>query len=709
MDESTTKDEAFEEARQQMVDSQIASRGVRDPRVLDAMREVPRHLFVLPQLAEFAYSDTPLPLSDGQTISQPVIVARMLEAAELSPDDRVLDVGTGSGYAAAVASRLAAHVDSIERYESLADSARHTLQEHGFYNVDVHHADGTRGWPASAPFDAIIAAAGGPDVPPAWREQLAIGGRLVMPVGASMETQQLIKVTRRSDTEFDEENLWDVHFVPLIGEQGWPEDGNETTPAKEFREPPGGMPLKQSRRQPQQQSPTQRQPQSQRQSQRQAQPRKQRQPQPLAGLIAAAARPLPEPEDASFGDAFDHLRTKRVVLLGECSHGTSEFYRGRAAITRRLVERHGFNIVAVEADWPDAAVIDGYVRSREPRTDEPPFQRFPVWMWRNEEFAAFVRWLRAHNERAADERRCGFYGLDMYSLSASIAAVLDYLDRTDPEAAQVARERYGCLTPWQKDPQVYGRAAFSAGFATCENAVVQQLQDLLRKRLEQSNGDSDRWFDAAQNARLVASAERYYRIMYRSSADSWNLRDTHMFETLESLLDSRGPDSRAVVWAHNSHIGNAAATEMGRVRNELNVGQLCRERFCDTAALIGFGTHAGAVAAASDWDGPMEVKVVRPSRDDSYEYQFHASGEARCFVDLSRGADALLRERLNEARLERFIGVIYRPETELHSHYAEAVLPEQFDGYVWFDTTTAVEPLATRATEREPDLYPFGV
>lgn len=297
----------------------------------------------------------------------------------------------------------------------------------------------------------------------------------------------------------------------------------------------------------------------------------------------------------------------------------------------------------------------------------------------------------------------------MYSLSASIAAVLDYLDRTDPEAARIARERYGCLTPWQKDPQVYGRAAFSAGFRTCENAVIQQLQDLLRKRLDEANVDGEHWFDATQNARLVASAERYYRTMYRSSAASWNLRDTHMFETLESLLDSQGPDSRAVVWAHNSHIGNAAATEMGRVRNELNVGQLCRERFGDAAALIGFGTHAGDVAAASDWDGPMEIKAVRPSREDSYEYQFHASGEPRCVVDLSNGADALLRARLSEARLERFIGVIYRPETELHSHYAEAVLPEQFDAYVWFDTTRAVEPLATRATERAPDLYPFGV
>ncbi|SEJ75048.1 protein-L-isoaspartate(D-aspartate) O-methyltransferase [Paraburkholderia diazotrophica] len=668
--------EAFDFERQQMVDRQIASRGVRDPRVLDAMRALPRHVFVPNHLTEFAYSDTPLPLAGGQTISQPFIVAKMIEAAELSPQDRVLDIGTGSGYAAAVASRLASHVDSIERDTSLAASARQTLSANGYTNIDVHDADGTLGWAARAPFDAIIAAAGGPDVPSAWREQLAMGGRLVMPIGEHRERQRLVKLTRKSATQFDEEDLGEVHFVPLIGEQGWPETDDAFAPS----------------------------PQAAHASERDGS-----QTMSLAGLIADAARPLPAFDDASFGDAFDFLAAKRIVLLGENSHGTSEFYDARAAITRRLVERHGFNIVAVEADWPDAASIDRYVRQRDGRSDALPFQRFPAWMWRNEEFAAFVRWLRSHNEPLDARQRCGFYGLDMYSLSASVAAVLDYLDRTDPEAAAVARERYGCLTPWQKDPQVYGRAASSAGFKTCEDAVVEQLQQLLRTRLDDAHEDAETWFDAAQNARLVASAERYYRMMYRSAADSWNLRDTHMFETLEHLLESRGPDGKAVVWAHNSHIGDAAATEMGRVRDELNVGQLCRERFGDAVALIGFGTHVGTVAAASDWDGPMQIKVVRPSRPDSYEHQFHASGQTRCVIDLTGTGRPQLRERLREPRLERFIGVIYRPDTEMHSHYMEATLSEQFDAFVWFDSTHAIAPLATRATERAPDLYPFGV
>ncbi|RKU02486.1 protein-L-isoaspartate O-methyltransferase [Burkholderia sp. Nafp2/4-1b] len=664
----------FEEARQQMVERQIASRGVRDPRVLDAMRTVPRHLFVPADLAEFAYSDTPLPLADGQTISQPIIVAQMLDAARLAPNDRVLDVGTGSGYAAAVAARLAAHVDSIERRASLATTARRTLAENGYRNVDVHHADGTLGWPAQAPFDAIIAAAGGPAVPPAWREQLAIGGRIVMPIGTERDRQRLVRITRTGPAQFEQEDLGGVRFVPLIGDAGWSAPDDDTAipvPA------PASIATS---------------------------------AMPLEDLIARSVRSLPDPDDPDFANAFDHLGSKRIVLLGECSHGTSEFYRARAAITKRLVERHGFNIVAVEADWPDAAILHRYatLAPDERRDSATPFQRFPTWMWRNEEFATFVQWLRAHNGGVPEAARCGFHGLDMYSLSASVDAVLDYLDRTDPDAARVARERYGCLTPWQKDPLVYGRAAMSAGFADCEDAVIAQLQDLLRERIARADGD-DLLFDATQNARLVASAERYYRTMYRSAAHSWNLRDTHMFETLENLLAAKGGNSRAVVWAHNSHIGNAAATEMGIVGGELNVGQLCRERFGDDVALIGFGTHEGTVAAATDWGAPLEIMRVRPSRDDSYERAFHRAGERRCFADLRSDVNRALAERLREPQLERFIGVIYRPDTERHSHYAEATLPEQFDGYVWFDETHAISPLSTTATERPVELYPFGL
>jgi len=300
----------------------------------------------------------------------------------------------------------------------------------------------------------------------------------------------------------------------------------------------------------------------------------------------------------------------------------------------------------------------------------------------------------------------GFYGLDIYNMSGSIEAVLAYLDEHDPEAAAVARERYGCLTPWQAEPATYGRAALTKGYAECERQVVDECRDLLERALHQDG----EMFGAAMNARLVASAEKYYRVMYYGGAESWNLRDSHMAETLEHLLDHAGPQAKALVWAHNSHIGDARATEMGRVRGEHNIGQLVRERWGGEAALIGFGTHAGTVTAADDWDSPRKQKRVLPSRGDSYERASHDSGVPRFLLDLSPGKHEALRRRLAEPRLERFIGVIYRPETERWSHYSEAVLPEQFDAWVWFDETTALEALGPQEPATGlPETYPFGV
>ena len=434
----------------------------------------------------------------------------------------------------------------------------------------------------------------------------------------------------------------------------------------------------------------------------------------VGGLIASAAEPLPEIDDPAFGAVFDRYGDARVVLLGEASHGTSEFYRARDAISRRLIERHGFNIVAVEADWPDAATIDRYVRHRPAREGEfTAFERFPTWMWRNREFDSFIRWLQRHNHGRAYERMCGFYGLDLYNLSGSMRAVIDYLEREDPELARLAQHRYGCLEPWAERPQLYGRNALIEGFARCEVGVIQMLRDMLQRQLDCYSPECDEWLDAAANARLVKDAEAYYRVMYHGSAESWNLRDTHMFETLNMILDAK-PDSKAIVWAHNSHIGNAAFTEMGQHRDELNIGQLAKEKWGAKARLIGFGTHTGTVAAADDWDEPMQVKRVRPSLPDSYERVSHDSGVPRFLLDLRDGEIGRdIREALMPPRLERFIGVIYRPDTERWSHYSQAILPLQFDGWVWFDETGAVTPLPgeQRAGEagREEETYPFGL
>jgi erythromycin esterase-like protein len=400
-----------------------------------------------------------------------------------------------------------------------------------------------------------------------------------------------------------------------------------------------------------------------------------------------------------------------VVLLGEASHGTAEFYQARAAITRHLIEAHGFRLVALEADWPDAAALNRHVRQQATQPeDATAFQRFPTWMWRNREMDAFLGWLRSYNEARRPEERAGIYGLDLYSLQRSMRAVIDYLDRVDPEAAAVARRRYGCLAPWAQEPARYGRMALSSGYPLCEKAVVQILRELLEHRLAYASpGDEHTYLDAAQNARLVSDAEAYYRAMYYGAAESWNLRDRHMFETLEHLLHAHGPDAKVVVWAHNSHIGDARQTEMGQSRDELNLGQLCRERFGDEVALLGFGTHTGTVAAADNWDEPMQVMPVQPSLADSYERLFHDAGVPRGLLDLRAGQHADLCERLLPQRLERFIGVIYRPDTERWSHYTQATLPRQFDGYVWFDETHAVSPLSTQERHGAPDTWPFGL
>jgi erythromycin esterase-like protein len=429
----------------------------------------------------------------------------------------------------------------------------------------------------------------------------------------------------------------------------------------------------------------------------------------LPELIATAAEDLPAIEDPAFGEMFDRFGDKRVVMLGEATHGTSEFYQARAAITRRLIEHHGFNIVAVEADWPDAAAIDRYIRQRSARGTSNIFQRFPSWMWRNAEFSAFVTWMHdANSQREDPSRQIAFYGLDLYNMSDSIATVLQYLDKTDPDAAAVARERYGCLTPWQSDPATYGRAVLTSGYRKCEEAVLQQCRDLLQRRLEDSAEDGDEFLDAAQSARLLASAERYYRIMYYGGRQVWNLRDSYMAETLEHLLDARGPNAKAVVWAHNSHIGDARHTDMGIVHEEVNLGELCRHKFEGETALIGFGTHDGKVAAASDWNGEMEIKDIAPSLANSYERLCHDSRKPRFLLDFER--DQILHDRLVEQQLQRFIGVIYRPETERMSHYMFASLPQQYDAFVWFDRTHPVKPLArASAAEGAPETFPFGL
>jgi len=408
----------------------------------------------------------------------------------------------------------------------------------------------------------------------------------------------------------------------------------------------------------------------------------------------------------------------RFALLGEASHGTHEFYQTRAEITKRLIEERGYSAVAVEADWPDAHRVNRYVQGRGDDANAvealSSFKRFPTWMWRNTELVEFITWLRKHNDSLSEgTRKVGFYGLDLYSLHTSARFVLDYLEKVDPEAARRARYRYSCFEHFGENTQAYGYATSFGLSKTCEDEVVSQLVEMQRQAADLASRDGhvepDEFFIAEQNARLVKNAERYYRAMFESRVSSWNLRDQHMVETLDALVVHLGASPKIAVWAHNSHLGDARATEMGD-HGELNVGQLVRERYRNGALLLGFTTYTGSVTAASDWDGPVERKIVRPALSGSYEALFHETGVPSFLLTLRD--NNWFSGVLNKKRLERAIGVIYLPETERTSHYFEARLADQFDAVIHLDETRAVEPLE-RTSQWEagevPETFPFAV
>jgi erythromycin esterase-like protein len=423
---------------------------------------------------------------------------------------------------------------------------------------------------------------------------------------------------------------------------------------------------------------------------------------------------------SDYDSLLEMVGNAKYVLLGEATHGTHEFYKARSDITKRLIEEAGVTVIAWEADWPDALRINRFIQGRS--QDQTAldalgdFKRFPSWMWRNADIVELVGWLRTHNERRGPRGvRVGVYGLDLYSLHSSIDSVVSYLDKRDPEAAQAARRRYSCFEGFGEDPQLYGMTAGMDRLLSCEEEVVQQLLELQRKTAELLSQDgrvaSDELFFAKQNALVAKNAEQYYRAMYRGRPNTWNLRDQHMVETLDRLmehLEAQGERPKAVVWAHNSHLGDARATSMS-LRGEWNVGQLLCEWHGQETASVGFTTFQGTVTAASDWGGAAERKRVRPALKDSYEGLFHRLGIPNFQIDLR--LSSAVREELPSELLERAIGVIYLPETERWSHYFVARLAEQFDVLIHFDGTRAVEPLECTSEWGRgelPETYPSG-
>ena len=445
-------------------------------------------------------------------------------------------------------------------------------------------------------------------------------------------------------------------------------------------------------------------------------------PSETSEAIARIARPILG--EQALDDLVDLIGGSRLVLIGEASHGTHEFYDLRASLTRKLITQRGFAGVAVEGDWPDALRVDRYVR--QAGDDEAAgdalgsFERFPTWMWRNTDVAAFVDWLHRWNHVRAPDQRAGFYGLDLYSLHASISAVLSFLSEADPEAARTARERYACFDHHGDDPERDGMQAQLGLVHSCEDEVVAQLVEMQRRHAARSGRmpSGDGWFHAMQNAHVIKDAEAYYRAMFAGRSASWNLRDTHMADTLDLLagqLGKPGQPAKLVVWAHNSHVGDARATAMGE-SGALTLGQLMRQRHPGEVALIGMTTHVGGVRCARDWNEPAIIERVRPSLAGSWEDVLHDVGVARFYVTATKLRRALGDRPAELERLHRAIGVIYRPESERRSHYYQAHLADQFDVVIHVDETHAVRPLARTPSVTtaggDPDLpetFPTGI
>lgn len=638
------------------IEEQLRDKGISNTLLLRAFQDIPEAFFLSETLPPYFYEDVRIEKSIEITEPKVIAVARMLEQLQVKNEDKILITGVDSVYILVVLSKIHKEVYAIETSETYSNWALDVLKNIDISNVHIKTGNPENGWKEKAPFNAILSTSEFKKIPNTIKEQLKIGGKFLAPVGPDWAHVMLEIIERVSEDEYVTKALRDSYYIPRP--KMHPKLGTEIYPENEIVDEIGisSIPFKTIKK------------------------------FPIDGLLER------------IGDA-------KVVLLGEASHGTSEFYLTRQEITKALIEKKGFNIVSAEADWSDAEQINNYVRNQYKPQDWMPFARFPEWMWKNKEVLSFVEWLKKHN---SNTNSVGFYGLDLYGLEKSIDLVINYLQNIDPELAKLAKSRYACIMPYKSNPSIYGKLAQNNQLMSCEKEVVKVLFDLLKNRSKDNR--SGEYFHAYQNATVVVNAERYYKAMYYGSAESWNLRDFHMFYTLKSLMSYFGEESKAVVWAHNSHIGNAYSTEM-YARGEINIGHLCKEHFGSKSYHIGFGTHTGTVAAANNWGETMKVMHVNESLEGSYENLCHKTNVPNFTLPLrEEHSEKILREVLSTPKLQRAIGVVYRPETELMSHYYKTVLPSQFDEYIWFNKTKAVAPLTIKSEMTELiDVHPFGL
>jgi protein-L-isoaspartate(D-aspartate) O-methyltransferase len=638
------------------IQTQLKDKGIKNKLLLDAFENIPTTFFLSKELYPFTFESS---TAEEELIKiEPRIfaVAKMLENLKIKKGEKILAIGLDSVYVMAILSRICKEVYTVEENEAYAEWALEVLKNINITNVFIAVGDKHKGWKEKAPFDAILITSEFEELSKQLKKQLKIGGRLLVPIGSDWAHIIFEIIQRVSETDYNIEKLKDNFFIP--NPKILPEIGTENFPEEE-----------------------------------------------IVGEIKAKAQAFNSLEEFPMNTLLERIGDAQVVLLGEASHGTSEFYLTRQEITKALIEKKGFNFVCAEADWSDAEQINSYVRNQQTQKDWLPFMRFPQWMWKNKEVLNFVEWMKEYN--AKNNNNTGFYGLDLYGLENSIELVINYLEKVDSDLANLAKNRYSCITPYMTDPAVYGKLVVSHQLESCEKEVLKILVDLLKNKNKLNH--SPEYFYAYQNANVVVDAERYYKSMYYGSAESWNLRDFHMFYTLKSLLSYYGPQTKAIVWAHNSHIGNALATEMYS-RGEINIGHLCKENFGEKAYHIGFGTHTGTVAAAHNWGNAVNVIKVNNSLPKSYENLCHKTQINSFTLPLrEQFVGKKLRKLLSTPKLERAIGVIYRPETERQSHYFQATLPSQFDEYVFFEESQAVTPITqTNVVPKLLENHPFA-
>ena len=634
---------------------QLQDKGIKNSLLIKAFQDLPEAFFLINEFHPYSYEETENEYKLETIEPRVIVIAKMLEKLKIEKGDKILLIGVDSIYILAALSKIYNEVFMVETFDSYYEWAKKVLSTIGIKNVHIKIDDPKLGWKDKGQFDTILIASEFEEVPISLKEQLRIGGKLLVPIGPDW-THSIFEIFQRvSETDFKVEKLRDNFFIP--NPKLLPEIGNEEYPDDD-----------------------------------------------IVDQIKAKAIAFESIKKYPMDELLNRIGDAQVVLLGEASHGTSEFYLARQEITKALIEQKGFNFVSAEADWSDAEQINSYVRNIHSEIDWMPFSRFPQWMWKNKEVLNFVEWLKKFNSN--HKNKIGFYGLDLYGLENSINLVIDFLEHKDINLANLAISRYECIAPYMSDPALYGKMVLSDRLVSCEEEILKMLVDLLKNKYRLNH--SPEYFYAYQNANVIVDAEQYYKAMYYGSAESWNLRDFHMFHTLKTLLSYYGPDTKAVIWAHNSHIGNALATEMYS-RGEINIGHLCKEHFGEKSYHIGFGTHTGTVAAAHNWGDDMEIMKVNESLSNSYENLCHKTKITSFTLPLKeKHSGKTLRKLLNTPKLERAIGVMYRPRTERLSHYFHAVLPSQFDEYIWFDTSKAVTPItATNVTPKLLESHPL--